>query len=218
MFSKYANFILVVIIGALVAVALFLSGMQTWLVFTIVLAVTFAMTMGYPFYIIYRARSLKLIDRYLAAHRSKPIFSYAYALAHGTDKEIVESLKRILKSYPQTEVQDVYTANLLVFEKNWKGLISASKTMTTTFYRDYYAGIGYAMSNHKEKASESLAKLRTPWMVHSLKATLALKQGQQDTYKKETLLATKQSVGMQRYVVHHMLNRMAKEAFSVEEA
>ena len=50
MFSKYANFILVIILSALLAVALFLSGMQTWLVFTIILLFTFILTMGYPFY------------------------------------------------------------------------------------------------------------------------------------------------------------------------
>lgn len=218
MFSKYANLILVIIINALLAVALFLSGLQTWLVFTIIMVFTFIMTMGYPFYIIYRTRSLKLIDRYLANHRSKPIFSYAYALAHGTDKEIMDALNKILKSYPQAEVQDVYSANLLVFQKNWRRLIDSSKSMNTTFYRDYYAGIGYTMSNNKEKSSESLSKVRTPWMVHSLKAIIALKQGQKDLFQKEATLATKQAVGMQRYVVHHMMKRMAEGAFSAEEA
>jgi hypothetical protein len=217
MFSKYANFILVIIIGALLAVALFLSGMQIWLVFTIVMVFTFILTMGYPFYIIYRTRSLKLIDRYLANHRSKPIFSYAYALAHGTDKEIIESLKKIVKSYPQAEVQDVYNANLLVFQKDWRGLIESSKSMKTPFYRDYYAGIGYTMSNNKEKSTEAMSKVRTPWMVHSLKAVMALKQGQEDVFNSETALATKQSVGMQRYVVHYMMKRMAKGVFSTEE-
>lgn len=217
MFSKYANFILVILISALLAVALFLSGLQMWLVFTIVMAFTFILTMGYPFYIIYRSRSLKLIDRYLANHRSKPIFSYAYALAHGTDKEIINALDRIVRSYPHAEVQDVYNANLLMFQKDWRRLIEASKSMTTTFYRDYYAGIGYTMSNNKEKSSESLSKVRTPWMVHSLKALIALKQGQQDIFHNEKALATKQAVGMQRYVIHHMLNRMAEGAFPIEE-
>ncbi|MCM3744242.1 hypothetical protein M3193_08810 [Sporosarcina luteola] len=217
MFSKYANFILIIIISALLAVALFLSGMQIWLVFTIIMAFTFILTMGYPFYIIYRSKSLKLIDRYLANHRSKPIFSYAYALAHGTDKEIIESLKKILKSYPQAEVQDIYNANLLVFQKDWRRLIDTSKSMATAFYRDYYAGIGYTMSNNKEKSSESLSKVGTPWMVHSLKAVIALKQGQRDLFQKEAALATKQAVGMQRYVLHHMLKRMAEDVFPAEE-
>lgn len=217
MFSKYANLILVIIIGALLAVALFLSGLQMWLVFTIVMVFTFILTMGYPFYIIYKTKSLKLIDRYLANHRSKPIFSYAYALAHGSDKEIIESLKKIVKSYPQAEVQDVYNANLLVFQKDWRGLIESSKSMTTTFYRDYYAGIGYTMSNNKEKSSEALSKVRTPWMVHSLKAVMALKKGQEDVFNSETVLATKHAVGMQRYVVHYMMKRLAKGVFSTEE-
>ena len=216
MFSKYANFILVIILSALLAVTLFLSGMQPWLVFTIILLFTFILTMGYPFYIIYKSRSLKLTDRYLANHRSKPIFGYAYSLAHGTEEEIINSLKKILKSYPQAEVQDVYNANLLVFQKDWKRLIDSSKSMTTTFYRDYYAGIGYTMSNNKEKASASLSKVRTPWMHHSLKAIIALKQGQEEIFKKEAALATKQAVGMQRYVLHHMMKRMAEGAFSKE--
>ncbi|WP_252501869.1 hypothetical protein [Sporosarcina sp. Marseille-Q4943] len=217
MFSKYANFIVVIIISALLAVALFLSGLQIWLVFTIIMLFTFILTMGYPFYIIYRSKSLKLIDRYLANHRNKPIFSYAYALAHGTDKEIHDSLNKILKSYPHAEVQDVYNANLLVFQKDWRRLIETSKKMTTTFYRDYYAGIGYTMSNNKEKSSESLSKVRTPWMVHSLKAIIALKQGQKDAFQTEATLATRNAVGMQRYVTHYMLKRMAEGVFSTKE-
>ena len=133
MFSKYTNFILVIFLSALLAVALFLSGLQTWLVFTIILLFTFILSMGYPFYIIYKSKSLKLIDRYLANHRSRPIFSYAYALAHGTDEEIVDSLNKIVKSYPQAEVQDVYSANLLVFQKDWRRLIDSSKSMKTYY-------------------------------------------------------------------------------------
>ena len=181
MFSKYANFIIIIFLSALLAVALFLSGVPTWLVFVIILLFTFLLSMGYPFYIIYKSRSIKLIDHYLANHRSRPIFGYAYALAHGTDEEIVDLLKKIVKSYPQAEVQDVYNANLLVFQKDWRRLIDSSKSMTTTIYRDYYAGIGYTMSGNEEKASESLSKVRTPWMFHSLKAIIALKRGQEDS-------------------------------------
>ncbi|MCG7343523.1 hypothetical protein MHZ92_05225 [Sporosarcina sp. ACRSL] len=213
MFSKYTNFIFIVLLSALLATVLFRAGVSTWLVFTIILAFTFILTMGYPFYIIYKSKSLKLIDRYLANHKKKPIFSYAYALAHGTDQEIIDSLKKILRSYPHAEVQDTYNANLLVFQKDWRKLIEASQTMTTTIYRDYYAGIGYTMNNNKEKASEYLSKLRTPWMVHSMKAIMALKQGQEDVFQTESALATKNAVGMQRYVLYHMLKRMAKGVF-----
>ena len=216
MFNKYANFIVVIILSAMLAVALFLSGLQTWLVFTIILLFTFILTMGYPFYIIYKSRSLKLIDRYLSNNRRRPIFMYAYSLAHGSDEDIINSLKKIVKSYPQAEVQDVYNANLLVFQKDWKRLIDSTKSMTTTMYRDYYAGIGYTMSNNKEKASDSLSKVRIPWMFHSLKAIMALKQRQEDTFHKEAALATKQAVGMQRYVLHHMMKRMAEGAFTKE--
>ena len=216
MFSKYVNFIIIIILSALLGVVLFLSGLQTWLIFTILLLFTFTLNMGYPFYVIYKSRSLKLIDRYLSNNRSRTIFMYAYSLAHGTDEDIINSLKKIVKSYPQAEVQDVYNANLLVFQKDWKRLIDSSKSMTTTLYRDYYAGIGYIMSSNNEKASESLSKVRTPWMFHSLKAIMALKQRQEDTFYKEAALATNQAVGMQRYVLHHMMKRMAEGAFTKE--
>ena len=140
MFSKYMNFILVIVAGALLTVALFASGMQMWLVFTLVMIFTFVLTMGYPFYIIYKSKSLKLIDQYLTNHRNKPIFGYAHALAHGTDEEIITQLNKILKSYANAEVQEIYKANLLVFQKNWRGLIDFSKTMENVAYRDYYAG------------------------------------------------------------------------------
>lgn len=217
MFSKYMNFILVIVAGALLAVALFASGLQMWLVFTLVMIFTFVLTMGYPFYIIYKSKSLKLIDQYLTNHKNKPIFGYAHALAHGTDEDIITQLNKILKSYANAEVQEIYKANLLVFQKNWRGLIDFSKTIGNAGYRDYYAGIGYTMSNNMGKATEYLQKLRTPWLVHSLKAIIALKQKNQDQFHNETKLATKNAVGMQRYVLHHMLNRMANSVFTTKE-
>ncbi|MDN4606068.1 hypothetical protein [Sporosarcina highlanderae] len=217
MFSKYVNFILVIVGGALLALVLFLSGLQMWLVFTLVMIFTFVFTMGYPFYIIYKSKSLRLIDQYLTNHRSKPIFGYAHALAHGTDEEIINQLNKILKSYANAEVQEIYKANLLVFQKNWRGLIDFSKSMENVAYRDYYAGIGYTMSNNMGKASEYLQKLRTPWIVHSLKAIIAMKQKKQDQFQTEVRLATKSAVGMQRFVLHHMLNRMAEGVFSTKE-
>lgn len=217
MFSKYVNFIIVIAISVLLALSLFASGMQTWLVFTIVMVFTFIMTMGYPFYIIYKSKSLKLIDRYLTNHRNKPIFGYAHALAHGTEEEIITQLKKILKSYANAEVQEVYKANLLVFQKDWRGLIDASKSMENVAYRDYYAGIGYTMSNNMGKATEHVQKLRTPWMVHSLKAIIALRQKKQDVFEDQAALASKQAVGMQRFVVHHTLKRMAEGTFSTKE-
>lgn len=217
MFSKYVNFIIVIAISVLLALSLFASGMQTWLVFTIVMIFTFIMTMGYPFYIIYKSRSLKLIDRYLTNHRNKPIFGYAHALAHGTEEEIITQLKKILKSYANAEVQEVYKANLLVFQKDYRGLIDFSKSMENVAYRDYYAGIGYTMSNNMGKATEHVQKLRTPWMVHSLKAIIALRQKKQDVFEDQAVFASKQAVGMQRFVVHHTLKRMAEENFSTKE-
>ncbi|WP_339252063.1 hypothetical protein NSQ43_00355 [Sporosarcina sp. FSL W8-0480] len=217
MFSKYMNFILVIVAGALLAVALFATGLQMWLVFTLVMIFTFILTMGYPFYIIYKSKSLKLIDQYLTNHKNKPIFGYAHSLAHGTDEEIITQLNKILKSYANAEVQEIYKANLLVFQKNWRGLIDFSKTIENVGYRDYYAGIGYAMSNNMGKATECLQKLRTPWFVHSLKAIIALKQKNEDQFFNETRLATKSAVGMQRYVLHHLLNRMANSVFTTKE-
>lgn len=217
MFSKYANYIIIIIASALLAVGLFTAGVSTWLVFTLLMVFTFALSMGYPFYIIYKSRNLKLIGRYLTNHQSKPIFGYAHALAHGTDEEIFHALNRILKSYANAEVQEVYKANLLFFKKDWRGLIDMAKTMGDPAYKHYYAGIGYAMTKNMEKSSDCLARLGTPWMSHSLKAIIALKQNNQDLFEAESAFATKAAVGMQRYVIHHMLNRMAGKTFAANE-
>lgn len=209
MFSKYMNYTIVIVISALLAVGLFTAGVSTWLVFTLLMVFTFAISMGYPFYIIYKSRNLKLIGRYLTNHKSKPIFGYAHALAHGTDEEIIHSLNRILKSYANAEVQEVYKANLLFFKKDWRGLIEEAKTMKDPAYKHFYAGIGFAMTSNTEKSSECLSKLGTPWMSHSLKAIIAVKRNELSSFETESALATKHAVGMQRYVVHYMLKRMA---------
>lgn len=217
MFNKYANYIIVIVICVLLALTLFIAGVQTWLVFTITMVFTFVLTMGYPFYIIYKSRNLKLIHQYLTNHRSKPIFGYAYALAHETDEEIINSLNRVLKSYSSAEVQEVYKANLYIYQKDWRNLIEASNTMGDSSYKNYYAGIGYTMSNNMEKSSECLSKLRTPWMSHSLKAMIAIKQKKKDVFEREAALSTKQAVGMQKHVLHYTLKRMAERTFSTKE-
>lgn len=217
MFSKYVNYIIVIVISVLLALSLYTAGLQPWIVFTIIMIFTFVLTMGYPFYIIYKSRNLKLINRYLTNHRSKPIFGYAYALAHGTDEEVITSLQRVLKSYANAEVQQVYKANLYFHQKEWRNLVEFSKTMADPAYRNYYSGIGYTMNNNLERASECLAKLGTPWMVHSLKGIIAAKQKKREVFEKEMAVATKQAVGMQRHVLHYTLKRVAERTFSTKE-
>ena len=71
------------------------------------------------------------------------------------------------------------------------------------------------MNGNFDKAGEFLAKLHTPWMIHSLKAYAAHKRGNQETFRQEADQSIKSAIGMQRYVLHHTMRRFENGDFKI---
>ena len=206
-FSKAFKFILLIAVGILIAVLFHLAGVSKWITIIVVLALYIVITIVQPMYTIYLSRSLKALNRYVVSNYKKPIFGYSYALAHGDKEDIEKALKRIMDTYPQQDMRDVYGANLAIFKRDSSALLTHANNIVGQEYKDYYSGHAYVMTGNFDKASEFLAKLQTPWMIRSLKAYTALKQGNKDIYADEMNRAIHNSMGMQRYVLHHTMKR-----------
>ncbi len=205
--SKVFKLLLLVVTVAAISIALQLIGVPRRITIIIVLALYAIVSIFRPIYIIYRSKSLRAIDRYITRNHKRPIFSYAYALAHGSKRDMEDALKRIMNTYKQQDMPDIYGANLALLQQNSSALLEHAKKITGQEYKDYYFGHAYVIKSDFDKASEFLAKLHTPWMIHSLKAYAALKRGNKDEYRVEMNQSIESAIGMQRYVLHHTMKR-----------
>lgn len=213
-FSKAFKFIILLAVGLLLTFSLFSYGIPKSIVFIIIIAFYVAFSMLWPLYIIYKSKSLGAIDRYVASNYKKPIFSYSYALAYGNKRDIEDALKRIMNTYKQQDMYDVYGANLALIQNNATALLGHVKNISGQEYKDYYSAHASVMKGQFEIAGELLSKLHTPWMIHSLKAYAAHNRGDYETFHQEAEQSIESAVGMQRYVLHHTMRRMENGDFT----
>ncbi|QTD40688.1 hypothetical protein [Sporosarcina sp. Te-1] len=149
-----------------------------------------------------------MIDRFIVHNHSKPLFGYAYALAHGSKEDVIQSLKRIIASYPQAEVQEIYKANLAFYQKDTKKLREIAQAMSSPDFTNYYSGLAAVLKKELPAAEELAKGIRTPWTYHSLQAAIAWKRKDTELFRQEADQAVRHAVGMQRYVIFHTMKRL----------
>ena len=214
-FSKIYRLILLLATGILLTFVLLSLGAPKWIVVTAVLVLYISVSIVWPMYIIYKSKSLRAIGRYVSSNYKKPIFGYSYALANGNKQDIEKSLKRIINTYTQQDMSDIYGANLAIFQNNSKAVMGHAEKLSGQEYKEYYLGHAYVMNGNFDKASNFTSKLQTPWMIHSLKAYAALKRGNRDEYETEMDRSIDSATGMQRFVLHHTKIRFENGDFKV---
>ena len=83
-------------------------------------------------------------------------------------------------------------------------------------YKDYYFGHAYVMNGNFDKADEFLAKLQTPWMIHSLKAYAAHKRGNKEySFDKKRDQSIESAIGMQRLCIASYEERFENGDFKI---
>ncbi|MCG3087058.1 hypothetical protein [Sporosarcina cyprini] len=196
-------------IGMMIAFYVLLKlQLNLWLVFVLILLATFGISFGYPIFITYRSKSIRMIDRFIVSNHSKPLFGYAHALAYGSKEDVIQSLKRIIASYPQAEVQEIYKANLAFYQKDTKKLREVAQTMASPDFKNYYSGLAAVLKKDLPVAEELAKEIRTPWTYHSLQAAIAWKRKDEQQFRQEADKAVQHAVGMQRYVIFHTMKRL----------
>jgi hypothetical protein len=214
-FSKVFKFILLLATGVMLTFVLLSFGVAKWIVVIAVLVLYISVSIVWPMYIIYQSKSLWAIGRYVSSNYKKPIFGYSYALANGNRQDIENSLKRIMNTYTQQDMSDIYGANLAIFQNNSKAVMGHAEKISGQEYKDYYLGHAFVMNGNFDKASDFLTKLHTPWMMHALKAYAAMKRGNRDEYGAEMDRSIDSATGMQRFVLHHTKKRFENGDFKV---
>lgn len=209
--SNALYYSLLFVAGVVLTVILLLLDFPKRLVYAIILGLTLAVFTIRPIYLIYKSKSLPAIDRYVIKNQKKPLFGYAYAMAYGDNLDIENSLKRILQKYKQKEMQTMYGANLALHLKDADAIIEHAEKMTRADFKEYYLGAAYLLKGDVELASSYLAKLTTPWMIHSLKASSALRNKDRETFRLEADQSIDSASGLQRYTLHHTFRRMEDE-------
>ena len=86
--------------------------------------------------------------------------------------------------------------------------------MTRKDYKEYYLGAAHTLKGDEGEAKKNLAKLSTPWMIHSSNASIALYKKDRETFRSEADQSKESAAGLQRYTLHHMFERMEEDNFS----
>lgn len=204
---------LLFVVGVILTVILLFLEFPTWMIYVIILGLTLSILTIRPMYLIYKSKSLPAIDRYVIANQKKPLFGYAYALAYGDHSDIEASLKRILQKYNQAEMQTTYGANLALHRRDLDAILEQAEKMTKADFKEYYFGAAYLLKGDTERTQRYLTELTTPWMIHSLKASIALHRNDKEAFRIEADQSSNSATGLQKYTLHHMFKRMEAEAF-----
>lgn len=207
-FSKLLRFVMIVIIASLLGIGLILIGIPKWLVFILVILLYLAYSVFLPAHIIYRSKSINAINRYVKRHSDQPIFSYSYALGNGDDEDIEVALKRVMNTYEQEDMHDVYGANLAIFHNKPIKVLEHAEKIEGLDYRHYYYAYAYVLQDRLDEASDHLEKLEIPWMTHSIHALAAKKRSDMEEFRRESTKSIESALGMQRYVLHHTMRRL----------
>lgn len=211
-FSKTFRFILLLLGAGLLSFALILAGVPKWIVFVTIIALYIAYTVFWPAHIIYKSKSIKAINRYVSNNYKQPIFSYSYALGNGTDQDIETALKRVMNTYDQEDMHDVYGGNLAIHQNKPNELLAYAEKVIDPDYQNYFHAYAYVLKGHLDEASDYLDKITIPWMTHSIKAVAARKRGDMKEFRTEADKSIESALGIQRYVMYHTMRRLEESA------
>lgn len=205
---KIVRLLVLVAIGIGLAYLMGLLGWPKWIAIVVVLFVLVALSIGWPFYILYKSPSLSLVDRYLQQNTVKPIFGYSYAIAHGTEEDIIRNLDLLIEQFPQPEMQMVYKGNRAFFLKDGEALVAHAETLEPSEHRVYFLALGYIMQYQFEEAAPYEAKLTSPALLHMVRAVRALYEKDRDGYETSKQQIESTLVGLQKYNAYYGLERL----------
>lgn len=206
--SNMMQTVLFIVIGGIsVALLSFLNVPKSVVLVLVLLASTLTFTV-YPMFLIYKSNSLPAIEKYIIRNRKKAFFSYAYALAYGREEDIENALQLILKKHKQKEMQTIYQANLALHQKDHQKLLQLANEMTKSDYQPYYSGLAYVLNDQLKEAKKYVDEIQTPWMLHSLQASIAFHENDVDTFESEKEKAIENARGIQKYSIYHRFEKL----------
>lgn len=190
--------------------ALLLSyDLSRWLVFTIVIGF-YLIAMVLPgVYAVYFSNSLPQIGRYIKRNRSKPIFAFPYALAHGNDQDVEQAIEQILKTHRQPELQSVYRTLLAIHRGQAAIAVQHAETIEREPLRSYYMAQAAVASGDLQRAQILSDGISEPWMKYSIVALIARETNDAE-FRQLADKSVQSARGVQKYTLQKNFERMKK--------
>lgn len=200
------------LLAALVFVALLLITFEApfWLTVVVLAALYMILTTVPTLVLTYKSKNLKAIDRFLLRNSRKPIYKYAYTVAHGSDEEVRTALKEIMARYKQPDIHHVYGALYAVSEKDGNGVLTHADKIGKGPMKAYYVAYGHALNGKYGEAKDAIDRSQDgpPWMKHTIRAIIAYCKGLRDVFSQEADAAKAAAGGIQYYLLHHHFKKM----------
>jgi len=197
------------LIGMMVTAFLLSIGTPNWLVFAIVI-VFYLVAMVLPgIYAVYFSNSLRQIERYIKRNRQKAIFAFPYALGHGSDQDVENSIERILMTHKQSMMQSVYRTLLAIYRGQPGIAAQHAEGIDREPMRSYYLAHAAVALGDLERAANLNKQINEPWMNHSIDALIAFERNDAKFHE----LADKSvqaARGVQKYTLAKSFSRMKK--------
>jgi hypothetical protein len=208
------QFLMLLAILVLAALLLIWLGAPFWLTVLVLAALYMTLTTVPTLMLSYKSKNLQAIDRFLLRNSRKPIYKYAYSVAHGTDEEIRASLREIMDRYKQPDIHHVYGALHAVTEKDGDGVLSHAEKIGSEPMQSYYDAYGHALNGEYGQAEKALSRIPAgyAWMKHAIQAVMANRRGDRAAFRKEADAAKADAGGIQYYLLHHNFRKMEESA------
>lgn len=210
-FTNVLHYLFWIFVGIVLTVVMLFMELPQLLVYTSITLLCLIVFAWRPMYIIYRSKNIEAIDRYVRRNHYKAVFQYPYALAYGGKTEVIAAIQHVLHKYKHPEMRAIYEANLAILENDADRVLQIAKQIKKEDYRTYYVGASYVMKKDTERVQEAIHMLNTPWMKHSLQASLALQQQEEGLFSKEAAQAVEHALGIQRYTLYHYFQQLKNQ-------
>ena len=211
-FSKVFRFIIIITVVALLSFVLISYGVPKVIIFVLIIVSYLGFTAFWPAHIIYKSKSIKAIGRYINNNHKRPIFGYSYALANGTDQDVEVALKRIMNTYSEEDMHDIYGSHLAIFQNDSQALLQHAEKIKSDDHRNYFKAYAFILKGKFMDSVEFSEKVQTPWMIYSLRAADAKKRGDMSAFKTAANKSIESALGIQRFVLFHTMRRMGNDA------
>ncbi|MFJ5769463.1 hypothetical protein [Psychrobacillus sp. NPDC093180] len=196
---KILRYVLIILLGTVLSVVMGASDLPFWLIYLSVVVLFFVLLVGPQMYIVYKSNKLARIERYLQENKKKPLFAYALAIKTGHREAIAQAINGVLKKYKQPYMQQVYKANLALYEKDVSSFVRLAEQVSKEPLRTYYIAYAKALQGKYEEAQTLKANLLPGWMPYAIDAIIAKEQGDLETFQIAASASVESARGIQKF-------------------
>lgn len=196
---KIFPYVLIILLGLVLTVVMSFLEISFWIIY-LSIVISYILLLVVPqMYIVYKSNNLARIERYLDENKKKPLFAYALAVKAGDRDSIIQVTHEILKKYKQPYMQQVYKANLALYENDVATFDTFARQICKEPLRTYYIAYAEALKGNFVEAQALKASLTTTWMQHAIEAIIAKEIGDLETFRDEAKASVESARGVQKF-------------------